>query len=131
MPGWYARFLPVLLAVGVAGGLAAVPAASAPPARAAGPPPGRSDEGPAGPPALLPSGRVAVPPRVIAPRISEGCPAVAARAADYAPGQGKTVALTFDDGPGASTAGIIAILRSTGVTATFFNIGENEAARPQ
>ncbi len=43
---------------------------------------------------------------------------------------GKTVALTFDDGPGDSTAAIVAILKAYDVPATFFNIGENEAARP-
>jgi peptidoglycan/xylan/chitin deacetylase (PgdA/CDA1 family) len=40
------------------------------------------------------------------------------------------VALTFDDGPGRSTASIRAALRRAGVTATFFNLGENAAARP-
>jgi peptidoglycan/xylan/chitin deacetylase (PgdA/CDA1 family) len=40
------------------------------------------------------------------------------------------VALTFDDGPGESTAAIIAILARYGVPATFFNIGVNMAARP-
>jgi peptidoglycan/xylan/chitin deacetylase (PgdA/CDA1 family) len=43
----------------------------------------------------------------------------------------KTVALTFDDGPGPSTARILAILRRFKVTATFFNIGQNEAANPE
>ena len=47
-----------------------------------------------------------------------------------APGSGKTVALTFDDGPGASTASILSILAQYGVPATFFNIGQNMAARP-
>jgi peptidoglycan/xylan/chitin deacetylase (PgdA/CDA1 family) len=36
------------------------------------------------------------------------------------------VALTFDDGPGASTQQIIDILQREHVTATFFNLGENE-----
>jgi len=43
---------------------------------------------------------------------------------------GKTVALTFDDGPGPSTAAILSILESFGVRATFFNIGVNETAWP-
>jgi peptidoglycan/xylan/chitin deacetylase (PgdA/CDA1 family) len=38
-------------------------------------------------------------------------------------GSKKTVALTFDDGPGRSTQAIINILRSFHVRATFFNIG--------
>jgi peptidoglycan/xylan/chitin deacetylase (PgdA/CDA1 family) len=57
------------------------------------------------------------------------CPRPAAKANFYAPGKGKTVALTFDDGPGASTGQILKILRQFKVPATFFNIGENEAAR--
>jgi peptidoglycan/xylan/chitin deacetylase (PgdA/CDA1 family) len=40
------------------------------------------------------------------------------------------VALTFDDGPGPSTAAILAILARYRVTATFFNIGAAMAARP-
>ena len=47
------------------------------------------------------------------------------------PGAGKTVALTFDDGPGPSTAAILGILESYGVRATFFNVGKQEAAWPQ
>jgi len=44
-----------------------------------------------------------------------------------APGTGKTVALTFDDGPGPSTAQILGILNHYKVPATFFNIGQQEA----
>ena len=123
-----------LAAVIVVAGLGlAVPAAGAPSAgavAAAGPPvPG--DEGPAGPPARMPDGRVAAPPRVSAPQVSAGCPAAPYGPRYYAPGRGKTVALTFDDGPGASTAELTAVLRAKGVTATFFNIGQNAAARPR
>ncbi len=39
------------------------------------------------------------------------------------------MALTFDDGPGRTTAQVLAILRRYYVPATFFNIGENEADR--
>ena len=46
------------------------------------------------------------------------------------PGGGKTVALTFDDGPGPSTAAILSILESYGVRATFFNIGVQETLWP-
>src|SRR3954452_5930162 len=46
------------------------------------------------------------------------------------PGAGKTVALTFDDGPGASTDAILQILTANRVPATFFDIGINENARP-
>ena len=40
------------------------------------------------------------------------------------------MALTFDDGPGGSTAAILAVLTRYKVPATFFNIGVNMAARP-
>ncbi len=59
------------------------------------------------------------------------CPKPAYGPNFYAPGRGKTVALTFDDGPGRSTWQILKILRKFKVPATFFNIGENEAARKQ
>ena len=58
------------------------------------------------------------------------CPVPPAGPQFYAPGRAKTVALTFDDGPGKTTARILRILRSFKVPATFFNIGENMAARP-
>ena len=47
------------------------------------------------------------------------------------PGAGKTVALTFDDGPGPSTPPSSASSLSYGVRATFFNVGKQEAAWPQ
>ena len=58
------------------------------------------------------------------------CPAASYGARSYAPGGAKTVALTFDDGPGQSTAAILAILARYRVPATFFNIGVNMAAWP-
>ncbi len=42
----------------------------------------------------------------------------------------KTVALTFDDGPGRDTGRIMSILAANHVTATFFNLGVNEASLP-
>jgi peptidoglycan/xylan/chitin deacetylase (PgdA/CDA1 family) len=64
------------------------------------------------------------------PGVSAGCGSAPYSANFYAPafGRGKTVALTFDDGPGPTTAGIISVLREYGVPATFFNIGQNAAA---
>jgi peptidoglycan/xylan/chitin deacetylase (PgdA/CDA1 family) len=58
------------------------------------------------------------------------CGAASSGVHRYAPGAGNTVALTFDDGPGPSTPAIRSILADAHVEATFFNIGENEAARP-
>ncbi len=49
-------------------------------------------------------------PAVTALPAAAGCPAVPYGARFYAPGGSKTVALTFDDGPGKSTAAILAIL---------------------
>jgi peptidoglycan/xylan/chitin deacetylase (PgdA/CDA1 family) len=92
-------------------------------------------EGPPGPPPLarpgpgysapaVPSG----PARVV----SAGCTAAPYGINFYAPpfGSGKTVALTFDDGPGPSTQAIVKVLRAYRVPATFFNIGQNAAAYP-
>ncbi len=80
----------------------------------------------------MPNGRAAAPPLVAGPQVSTGCPAAPYGTNSYAPAPGgaKTVALTFDDGPGASTASILSVLASYGVPATFFNIGQNMAARP-
>jgi peptidoglycan/xylan/chitin deacetylase (PgdA/CDA1 family) len=61
------------------------------------------------------------------------CPAAPSGVNFEAPslrGASKTVALTFDDGPGASTAQILSILEAYGVRATFFNIGQQEASWP-
>jgi len=65
------------------------------------------------------------------PRTSASCPAAGYGPLFYAPGGAKTVALTFDDGPGKTTARILKILRRYHVPATFFNIGQNMAARPR
>ncbi len=59
-----------------------------------------------------------------------GCPPAPYGMHLYAPGSSKTVALTFDDGPGRSTAAILAILARYRVPATFFNIGAAMATRP-
>ena len=58
------------------------------------------------------------------------CPAASYGAHSYAPGRGKTVALTFDDGPGRTTAAVLRVLARYRVPATFFNLGVNVAARP-
>lgn len=65
--------------------------------------------------------------------ISSSCPAPAGGALSQAPdipGGNKTVALTFDDGPGPSSSAILSILESFGVRATFFNIGLSETRWP-
>jgi peptidoglycan-N-acetylglucosamine deacetylase len=47
-----------------------------------------------------------------------------------APGPGRTVALTFDDGPSSATRAVLRILDSEHVHATFFEIGRQVAAEP-
>jgi peptidoglycan/xylan/chitin deacetylase (PgdA/CDA1 family) len=66
----------------------------------------------------------------IASRSTPPCPTPRYGVQSVAPGAGKTVALTFDDGPGPSTQPILTILQNYGVPATFFNIGVNANARP-
>src|SRR5664280_264816 len=58
------------------------------------------------------------------------CPVAAATFVTRAPGAGKTVALTFDDGPGPATLQIVAVLRSRGVRATFFDTGAHAQLYP-
>jgi len=99
-------------------------------ASAVGPPPGSLPEGPAGPPATMAFGGAARRPAVTGVTAAASCPAAPYGPHFYAPGQSKTVALTFDDGPGKSTAAILSVLAHYRVPATFFNIGENMAARP-
>jgi len=67
-------------------------------------------------------------PAVASGAAPKRCPAAAYGPRFYAPGRAKTVALTFDDGPGKTTSRILSILKKHHVPATFFNIGENAAA---
>jgi peptidoglycan-N-acetylglucosamine deacetylase len=43
----------------------------------------------------------------------------------------RTVALTFDDGPGAATPQVLDVLQRAGVHATFFVVGQHAAADPE
>lgn len=58
------------------------------------------------------------------------CPPPATQFVMHAPGNGKTVALTFDDGPGPDDAQFAAILDQYHVHATFFETGAHIAAHP-
>ncbi len=58
------------------------------------------------------------------------CPTVKPLVVRTAPGAGKTVALTFDDGPGPETPKVLEILRREHVRATFFEIGNQAAIWP-
>jgi len=96
-------------------------------ALAAGCESGPLPERPAGPLATMPGGSVASPPAVTGMPAAARCLAALYGPQRYAPGSGKTVALTFDDGPGRSTTAILAVLLRYTVPATFFNIGVSMA----
>ena len=73
-------------------------------------------------PVSVPAAAAATPP----------CPAAEAgtvRTAPHVDGQ-RTVALTFDDGPGPSTGAVLAVLAEQGVRSTFFVVGQQVAAEP-
>lgn len=61
---------------------------------------------------------------------TSSCPAAPTSFVRSAPGSGKTVALTFDDGPSSYDQQIVDILQRYGVHATFFMTGKNAEARP-
>ncbi|SDR86913.1 polysaccharide deacetylase family protein [Actinopolymorpha singaporensis] len=65
-----------------------------------------------------------------APRPAPTCPPPARKVIRSAPGKGMTVALTFDDGPGPAMLAIANVLRTKGVTATFFDTGAHDDADP-
>ena len=120
-----------MLLVGV---VVAATALTGSPAQAApdpGPPPTPLVEGPWPPSEVLAVDPATVDPPVSAAAVVNTCPTPPSGVQRSAPGAGKTVALTFDDGPGASTQAILDILRQYNVTATFFNIGVNETVRPE
>jgi peptidoglycan-N-acetylglucosamine deacetylase len=64
------------------------------------------------------------------PSPTTSCPSPAAGFVTSAPGTGKTVALTFDDGPGPDDAALLQILVAHHVPATFFLTGVHSAAQP-
>jgi peptidoglycan/xylan/chitin deacetylase (PgdA/CDA1 family) len=109
--------------------LTAFPAQAAPPP-VSPPTPGAAVPGPPRSQVLAVDPATVPVPEVVTSAAATSCPPVTAGIRNSAPGSGKTVALTFDDGPGASTAAILAILRDANVTATFFNVGVNAAVRP-
>lgn len=62
---------------------------------------------------------------------SKACPAPPSGLQTHTPTVEKSVALTFDDGPGPQTAQILGILARNGVRATFFNEGVQMHAHPE
>jgi peptidoglycan/xylan/chitin deacetylase (PgdA/CDA1 family) len=124
----------VVVSALVVGGLAVGGAALAGPAAAAEQPkpPRERPAGPWPPRAVLDVDPSKVPPpRPGAAALLAACPAADPGVHSRAPGAGRTVALTFDDGPGASTTAIMNILEDAGVAATFFNVGVNMTTRPE
>jgi peptidoglycan/xylan/chitin deacetylase (PgdA/CDA1 family) len=121
----------LVVAVLLAGAMSLMaPAAQAAPA-APSPAPTDLPEGPWPPSEVLAADPATVAtPRAAATLATTTCPAVASGVNHSAPGSGKTVALTFDDGPGVSTAAIMSVLENARVAATFFNIGVNQTVRP-
>jgi peptidoglycan/xylan/chitin deacetylase (PgdA/CDA1 family) len=111
-----------------AGGPGALAAPVPPPQ----PPPAQPlPEGPWPPSQVLAADPSTVPPPAAAfSAQAVGCPPAPYGVQRTAPGGGKTVALTFDDGPGASTEQILQVLDTYTAAATFFNIGINETVRP-
>ncbi len=119
----------VLLVAAMLGGVTACAGSRTPPRP---PAPPRLAAGTRGSPtARRPrTGPVAVSaPTISVPAGANHCPAAPYGPQLAAPGSGRTVALTFDDGPGRSTAAILSILTRYRVPATFFNIGRNMAGR--
>jgi peptidoglycan-N-acetylglucosamine deacetylase len=70
------------------------------------------------------------PPRRPDRRGAAACPGSSRRPILRAPGRGRTVALTFDDGPASATPAVLRILRTQHVHGTFFEIGQQVAAQP-
>jgi peptidoglycan/xylan/chitin deacetylase (PgdA/CDA1 family) len=60
-----------------------------------------------------------------------GCPPARSGVIEQAPGTGRTVALTFDDGPSPWTPKILAVLAANDVPATFFDTGAHDTKYPQ
>ena len=65
-----------------------------------------------------------------APSLTSSCPRPAVGFVTAAPGAGKTVALTFEDGPGPDDAALLQILTAHRVPATFFLTGAHSADQP-
>ena len=111
---------------------AATKVSDAPPATTQAPeaPATQAPEAPATPTQTAPA-----PPEI---NTHQACPSPASGAIRTAPVRHgpadqlqRTVALTFDDGPGPSTPEVLEVLQQHGVTATFFVVGRNAAAEPE
>ncbi|WP_406197447.1 polysaccharide deacetylase family protein [Kitasatospora sp. NBC_01560] len=105
------------------------PRAPKPPTPAA-PPPSTSrppSKPPAQPPAPAPSTAAPAPAPPPPPPPASGVSTVVVRSTASG---GRTVALTFDDGPGPATGQVLDLLAQYGAKATFCQIGRQAAANP-
>lgn len=64
------------------------------------------------------------------PPLADQCPQASPAARHLAPGAGRTIALTFDDGPGPYTGAVLDVLAAEGVHATFFVVGREVESDP-
>ena len=84
------------------------------------------------PPPASPTPGTAPSTTPVPPAPASACPAPSATVITQAPGAGRTVALTFDDGASADMLAIAQILRAQSVrAATFFDTGAKDAQNPQ
>jgi peptidoglycan/xylan/chitin deacetylase (PgdA/CDA1 family) len=79
-------------------------------------------------PAPAPVALVTTPAANAAPK---SCPSVSSSVTRFAPGAGRTVALTFDDGPGPETPKVLEILRKHNARATFYQLGSPSVIWPE
>jgi peptidoglycan/xylan/chitin deacetylase (PgdA/CDA1 family) len=79
-----------------------------------------------------PSGQATVPGDGTGtlPPSASTCPPAGGAAVNSAPGSGRTIALTFDDGPGPQTRAVLDVLAAERVHATFFVVGAAVHADP-
>jgi peptidoglycan-N-acetylglucosamine deacetylase len=120
--GWLVTLATVLVLSGCARPPASTSRSASPPA----PSIAATSATPAPPLAATTAATSATP----APGTPPVCPPPPAGFVTSAPGTGKTVALTFDDGPGPDDAALLRILTAHRVRATFFLTGAHSAGHP-
>jgi peptidoglycan-N-acetylglucosamine deacetylase len=86
---------------------------------------------PAAQTAAIPTPEQPVKTQPTCPKPAPGVAHSAPAARDDADPAARTVALTFDDGPGAATPQVLDVLQRAGVHATFFVIGQHAATNPE
>jgi peptidoglycan-N-acetylglucosamine deacetylase len=82
-------------------------------------------------PAAASTAPAAAPAQPLCPRPAPGVIRTAPVIHGQAGEPERTVALTFDDGPGPATPEVLNVLHQNGVPATFFVVGQRAAAEPE